>query len=104
MRDEACDKTKLTKILTKCCLAQRGAPANPVFSKQAKQRSVLISCFVARNKEGVLFHLILSLVKLPNTSVSYLVAEFELGLWYKGVSLIGALSRERNIVSVGVFV
>lgn len=80
MRDEVCDNTKLTKIWTKCCLVQRGALANPVFNKQAKQRSVLISCFLARNKEGVISHLILSLVKSLNTSISYLAAELKLSL------------------------
>lgn len=68
MRDEVCDSTKLMKIWTKCCLVRDGAPANPVFSKQAKQRSGLILCFPPRNEEGVIFHLILSLVKLRNTA------------------------------------
>lgn len=57
--------------------------------------------FLARNKEGVIFHLILSLVKLLKSSFSYLVTDWKLGLWYRGVLFVeGVLWVEREISDI----
>lgn len=63
---------------------------------------IFVSCFLARNKEGVIFNLVLALAKLLSTRFSYLVASLKLSLWCRGALFIGggATSQGRTVTSV----
>lgn len=69
---EVCGNAQLISAWAKCSVVLHWALTSPVVSTWAKQTLFFVSCFLARNKEGVISNLVLALPKLLSASICYL--------------------------------